>query len=319
MRRFTSFTRSRLFAGQRTVSAQVHNTIELTEYHKRLGLAIGASNTEIKAAYRRRALECHPDVVPLTDKASAESEFRRVSEAYAILSNGARPSPKATSTDGPSKHSTRRSPVRSSIERDEPASNVRRSQHRQGPFVRKDADRFFRDAFDGKTIDDIMFQARLRDRRAHRRRLATDDSEQKPVGHEEVLRHVMSNAAKQFAERLAKEYGHDTVKNTRFFRFRGASQQPPSSTIPFRPFTGQQLPPGVSSPELPTPGTPSHISEENLQKLSASSQQSEPSIALLMPLGSLNPGSRSHTLESHRKASFMSHNAGQVYSYHRAY
>lgn len=48
------------------------------------------SDAQIKAAYRRRALQCHPDVAVDHEKVSAESEFRRVSESFAILQDATR-------------------------------------------------------------------------------------------------------------------------------------------------------------------------------------------------------------------------------------
>ncbi|KAJ0966985.1 hypothetical protein J5N97_023902 [Dioscorea zingiberensis] len=48
-----------------------------------LGIAVGASAPEIKAAYRRLARACHPDVV----KGASADEFMRVHAAYTTLSD----------------------------------------------------------------------------------------------------------------------------------------------------------------------------------------------------------------------------------------
>ena len=53
------------------------------DYYAILGVEKEASESEIKRAYRRLALECHPDRFP--GDADAEARFRRVSEAYAVL------------------------------------------------------------------------------------------------------------------------------------------------------------------------------------------------------------------------------------------
>lgn len=55
------------------------------DYYEVLGIARGASDDEIKKAYRRLAKENHPDLHP-GDKA-AEARFKEINEAYEVLSN----------------------------------------------------------------------------------------------------------------------------------------------------------------------------------------------------------------------------------------
>ena len=55
------------------------------DYYKTLGLARNAPAAEIKAAYRKLALQFHPDRNP-GDRA-AEERFKEVSQAYAVLSD----------------------------------------------------------------------------------------------------------------------------------------------------------------------------------------------------------------------------------------
>ncbi|HIE83828.1 MAG TPA: hypothetical protein EYQ00_08300 [Dehalococcoidia bacterium] len=52
--------------------------------YETLGVSPTASDDEIKKAYRRLALECHPDRNPTT---AAETKFKNVGEAYSVLSN----------------------------------------------------------------------------------------------------------------------------------------------------------------------------------------------------------------------------------------
>ena len=55
------------------------------DYYEVLGLTKGASDDDIKKAYRRIAKECHPDLHP--DDKAAEARFKEANEAYAILSD----------------------------------------------------------------------------------------------------------------------------------------------------------------------------------------------------------------------------------------
>ena len=56
-----------------------------TDYYKELGVAKGASDAEIKKAYRKLALKYHPDKNP--GDSAAEERFKKISEAYAVLSD----------------------------------------------------------------------------------------------------------------------------------------------------------------------------------------------------------------------------------------
>jgi len=55
----------------------------IDDYYHVLGLSQGASDDEIKKAYRKLALECHPDHHP--EDSELEERFKRVTEAYSIL------------------------------------------------------------------------------------------------------------------------------------------------------------------------------------------------------------------------------------------
>lgn len=57
----------------------------MSDYYEVLGLARGASQEEIKKAYRKSALKYHPDRNP-GDK-QAEKQFKVISEAYEVLSD----------------------------------------------------------------------------------------------------------------------------------------------------------------------------------------------------------------------------------------
>lgn len=48
---------------------------------------MGATDQEIKAAYRRLARTCHPDVVAIGKKDSSADEFIKIYAAYSTLSD----------------------------------------------------------------------------------------------------------------------------------------------------------------------------------------------------------------------------------------
>ena len=55
------------------------------DFYEILGLSKGASAAEIKKAYRKKAIQFHPDKNP-GDK-EAEANFKKAAEAYEILSD----------------------------------------------------------------------------------------------------------------------------------------------------------------------------------------------------------------------------------------
>lgn len=56
---------------------------EYKDYYKTLGVARGASEDEIRKAFRKLARQYHPDVAK--DKKSAEEKFKEINEAYEVL------------------------------------------------------------------------------------------------------------------------------------------------------------------------------------------------------------------------------------------
>eukprot|EP00970_Alexandrium_tamarense_P001639 scaffold193_cov203-Alexandrium_tamarense.AAC.19 len=58
-----------------------------TNHYNTLGLSKSATQTEIKSAYRKLCMETHPDVASTGEQAQNAERFKRISEAYSILSN----------------------------------------------------------------------------------------------------------------------------------------------------------------------------------------------------------------------------------------
>jgi len=58
-----------------------------TDYYDILGISKGAPADEIKKAYRKQALEWHPDRHQGADKEAAEKRFKEINEAYQVLSD----------------------------------------------------------------------------------------------------------------------------------------------------------------------------------------------------------------------------------------
>src|SRR4030066_1163010 len=58
-----------------------------SDYYDILGVSKGASADELKKAYRKQALEWHPDRHQGADKEAAEKRFKEINEAYQVLSD----------------------------------------------------------------------------------------------------------------------------------------------------------------------------------------------------------------------------------------
>jgi len=61
--------------------------MEFQDYYKTLGVSRTASADEIKKAYRKLALEWHPDRHKGEDREHAEERFKQIAEAYEVLSD----------------------------------------------------------------------------------------------------------------------------------------------------------------------------------------------------------------------------------------
>ncbi|CAL9126936.1 unnamed protein product [Musa textilis] len=80
----SSSCRRRLLLPPRCVSASPPAPASAATLYDVLGVPTGATGGEIKAAYRRLARECHPDVAAADE---SSDEFIRLHAAYATLSD----------------------------------------------------------------------------------------------------------------------------------------------------------------------------------------------------------------------------------------
>nr|CCC90963.1 unnamed protein product [Trypanosoma congolense IL3000] len=301
--------------------------------YKRLGIGHMATTEEIKAAYRQRALECHPDVVDESQKAQAEVRFRSVSEAYDILMDPHRRkehdkalgfrSTVAEAKETQKEKGTVADPeVRS-------AGTTAASQRRK-PFVRGDADRMFREVFHGMTLDQVIFKERLRQRQARRHSQGNkkndgDEFDKTPCGREESIRRVTIAAAERFAAKVQRQYGPDMLRHVRVYSGSRAPQPPPSDYMPFRPFHGWAVPEGVRTPPEPTLGPTSRVEDEENVQLAVSSisdgtrrRELPKHFPAAQACGS--PASLlGHALDRMERERNSPHNMGKLYSYRRPY
>ncbi|KAF3653883.1 hypothetical protein P3S67_020182 [Capsicum chacoense] len=59
----------------------------MSSLYEMLGIPVNATTLEIKAAYRKIARTCHPDVVSLPKKETSATEFMKIHAAYVTLSD----------------------------------------------------------------------------------------------------------------------------------------------------------------------------------------------------------------------------------------
>src|SRR5215510_11363104 len=64
---------------------QRENKLSKRDYYEVLGVGRNATDQELKSAYRKLALQYHPDRNPGSHE--AEEKFKEINEAYGVLSN----------------------------------------------------------------------------------------------------------------------------------------------------------------------------------------------------------------------------------------
>ncbi len=79
--------KSAIKAEKSNTNDSLRRRVKNTEYYDLLGLQSNASSSEIRAAYRKKAREVHPDKVDKSLREAAEKKFREISAAYQTLSD----------------------------------------------------------------------------------------------------------------------------------------------------------------------------------------------------------------------------------------
>lgn len=306
----SALTHANATAYRHASSSSSSSASAAVNYYRRLEVSTDATPAELKAAYRKMALQWHPDVVDSSRRGEAEARFRAAAEAYDVLSDPARrrqvdaslgiqtrrkQGPTASATAAPAAATTsgrprggsgpRRTTATNSGSGDRGSSWFKGSSstsagRRKKPFVRGDADRVFRDAFDGQSLEQVLFEFRRRQRQeafktakreAAGAAKASPSSSSSPSSphslgaphtREETLERVAGRAAENFARHAQRQFGHGILKHMRVGRMPGrgghpageAPPPPPSDHMPFRPFANLPVPEGVTVPPMPTVG-----------------------------------------------------------------
>ncbi|KAH9579902.1 DnaJ domain [Trypanosoma melophagium] len=329
--RFTSSTHT---------NTNKHINTPIVNHYKRLGVDTTATVEDIKSAYRCRALQCHPDVVEDTRKAQAEVEFRAVSEAYDVLMDPQRRTEhdkalgvQHTAAQKTSEKKTTRtssystsSPSSSSSTRTTTTNKTTKPRGRR-TFVRGDADRKFREAFHGMSLDQVIFQERLRQRQKRQEeksnKTSINASTSSPSGREEALQRVMADAAARFASKVERQYGPSMLRHVKVNTIPSFSNQTPlSDYMPFRPFHGFSAPEGVRTPPEPKLGPTSDVKGESYVEFTEPTTRVLRELPKAIPVVRRPDGSVIGRSEAERyldKERNSPCNMGQMYSYHRPY
>jgi curved DNA-binding protein CbpA len=301
-----SWTTSR-WAAQSAAASQAH--------YRRLGLdssnADSLTEQDIKTAYRRAVLACHPDIVAEEQKRAAEAEFRRVSESYHILMEEQRRRPTAPAAAEAASKTKADASQRAGPSHTSSTGSPRREQRKQA-FLRRDADKAFVDAFDGKTVEEILFRERYARRHDDPRR-----SRSEPTPHADVLKRVMDQAIRKQCEAAQRRYGREAMKTSRLHVYRAPEAPPKGSHIPFVPFRGYKIPDGVTAQEVPSAAGPiTSVLDEQVTSVAEPLVEPKPSsVAVELK----NPLTRGAVLNRQAKDHGMRMNEGQLYSYHRPF
>jgi curved DNA-binding protein CbpA len=155
------------------------------DFYQLLGLSPSASQEEIKAAYRKAALQWHPDRQAGANKAQAEEKFKNLSQAYTTLSSPEQrrlyDQGRAYTASGSG--SRQQEWARRSWEQTQQRGP---GQHRARPdsgFSQSEAERAFREAF-GSNLEELLRRAQ----QAHRA-----SGRGSPI--DELFRDIMRQAA----------------------------------------------------------------------------------------------------------------------------
>ncbi|XP_031093329.1 chaperone protein dnaJ 11, chloroplastic-like [Ipomoea triloba] len=80
-------TEAAAFSSSPPLHPEIESPSSATSFYEILGIPVGATSEDIKAAYRRLARVCHPDVAGSRRKDASGDEFMKIHAAYSTLSD----------------------------------------------------------------------------------------------------------------------------------------------------------------------------------------------------------------------------------------
>jgi hypothetical protein len=183
------------------------------------------------------------------------------------------------------------------------------------PFVRGEAEKTFREAFDGKSLDEVLFRAQFAEKHLSTEMSGTGGD---PLGRETMLHKVALDAAKRAAGTLQKRFGHAAVNDTIFRMRPKRAAVPPSDRMNFIPFANWKVPAGVVAPKIPHMRT-TNLAQESVVSVDHLTWKEDVSLDRALPDGFFDAFRRGPLMERMERDRTGPINQGKLWSYHRPY
>jgi curved DNA-binding protein CbpA len=279
---FTHFQIPLIYFSFASASTTSSHQQQKPTFYDRLGLDPNtATLEEIKKTYKQRALKCHPDVVQSSskiEKAKAEAEFRSIAEAYETLSNekkrkqydreigmkskeeekeketqegkstskakqGMNSRPKSSS-------SFKMNSTKSTNANKKATFSSKSNNNINSPFLSKDAQRIFREAFEGKSVHDVLFSSAIRNKNNNKSKSkskTSNDAEEGGSGEEqkELWEKYLNTSREELQRKFKEQHPYANPKDYGFGMRKSHflnPDEPTSDKFPFRPCASLKFP-----------------------------------------------------------------------------